>query len=45
MLGAEDGSEGKNTCSYRRLRFDSQHPHGRSQPPVTLVLKKSTTLF
>lgn len=39
MLGAADGSVVKNICSYRRLRFDSQHPHGRSQPSVTLVLK------
>jgi hypothetical protein len=24
-------------CSSRGLRFDSQHPHGGSQPSITLV--------
>jgi len=29
----------KNTCcSYREPRFDSQHPQGGSQPPVTPAL-------
>jgi hypothetical protein len=35
-FGLRDGSEVENTgCSSRRPGFNSQHPHGSSQPSVT----------
>lgn len=30
--GQRNGSAIKNTCSYRKLSFDSQHPHGSWEP-------------
>lgn len=36
--GEKDGSRGKSTgCSFRRSKFDSDHPHGYSQPFVIPV--------
>jgi hypothetical protein len=41
-----DGSARKSVCcSSRRPRFNSQHPHGGSQPSVTPVLGGEPTTF
>lgn len=44
MERAGDGTEIKSTgCSCRSSGFDTQHPHGHSQPTVTPVPEEPTT--
>lgn len=43
IMGREDGSTvTRSSCSSKGSRFNSQHPHGGSQPSVTPVLRDPT---
>ena len=44
IQGMERWFHGKSICcSFRGPRFKSQHPHGGSQPSITLVLEDQLT--